>query len=196
MFFRQVIGIPVGANCAPLLADLFLCSCESEFLDNVVGGDHRRLARLFSLCCRCMGGLIVFNGRGFGDCVREICPSQLAVGGFGASGGLVGCLDLAFVVESNDRLCTGLCNKRGGFGFHIVGFPFLSGGVPSISSCGVCVSQLVGCVGCCSCCGGFGCRRKLLVGGLLSRGCEVEHLEIHLRIFVADVLISLGGVGG
>ena len=29
--FRQVIGIPVETNCAPLLAELFLYSYESEF---------------------------------------------------------------------------------------------------------------------------------------------------------------------
>ena len=29
--FRQVIGIPIGTNCAPLLADLFLYSYENEF---------------------------------------------------------------------------------------------------------------------------------------------------------------------
>ena len=28
---RQVIGIPMGVNCAPLLADLFLCSYENDF---------------------------------------------------------------------------------------------------------------------------------------------------------------------
>ena len=31
--FRQVIGIPMGTNCAPLLADLFLYSYGNEFLD-------------------------------------------------------------------------------------------------------------------------------------------------------------------
>ena len=29
--FRQVIGIPIRTNCAPLLADLFLYSYENEF---------------------------------------------------------------------------------------------------------------------------------------------------------------------
>ena len=29
--FRQTIGIPMGTNCTPLLADLFLYSYESEF---------------------------------------------------------------------------------------------------------------------------------------------------------------------
>ena len=31
--FRQVIGNAVGTNCAHLLADLFLYSYESDFLD-------------------------------------------------------------------------------------------------------------------------------------------------------------------
>ena len=31
--FRQMVDIPMGTNCAPLLADLFLYSYENEFLD-------------------------------------------------------------------------------------------------------------------------------------------------------------------
>ena len=34
--FHQAIGIPMGTNCAPLLADLFLYSYENEFLDNMI----------------------------------------------------------------------------------------------------------------------------------------------------------------
>ena len=48
--FRQVIGIRMGTNCAPLLADLFLYSYESEVLDNMIRGDHRIIARSFNLC--------------------------------------------------------------------------------------------------------------------------------------------------
>ena len=59
--FRQVIGIPMGTNCAPLLADLFLYSYENEFLDNMIRSGHRRLARSFNLCYRYTDDLIVFN---------------------------------------------------------------------------------------------------------------------------------------
>ena len=45
--FHQVIGIPVGTNCAPFLADLFLYSYESEFLDSLVRSGHRKLDRSF-----------------------------------------------------------------------------------------------------------------------------------------------------
>jgi hypothetical protein len=32
ILFQQVVGIPMGMNCAPLLADLFLYSYESELV--------------------------------------------------------------------------------------------------------------------------------------------------------------------
>ena len=34
--FGQIVGIPMGTNCAPLLADLFLYSYENEFLDKLI----------------------------------------------------------------------------------------------------------------------------------------------------------------
>ena len=43
--FCQVIGIPMGTNCAPLIADIFLYSYENEFLDNMIRSGHRRLAK-------------------------------------------------------------------------------------------------------------------------------------------------------
>ena len=45
--FHQMIGIPMGTNCAPSLVDLFLYSYENEFLDNMISSGHRKLGRLF-----------------------------------------------------------------------------------------------------------------------------------------------------
>ena len=50
--FRQLIGIPMRTNCAPLLAEFFLYSYENEFLDIMIKSGHRRLARSFNLCYR------------------------------------------------------------------------------------------------------------------------------------------------
>ena len=63
--FRQVIGIPMGTNCAPLLADLFPYSYENEFLDNMIKSGHRRLARSFNLCCRYIDDLFFSITRSF-----------------------------------------------------------------------------------------------------------------------------------
>ena len=34
--FQQTIGIPMSTNCAPLLADLFLYSYETEFIQKLL----------------------------------------------------------------------------------------------------------------------------------------------------------------
>ena len=70
--FSQMIAIPMGTNCAPLLADLFLYSHENEFLDNMIRNGHRSLARSFNLCYRYMDDLIVFNNKKFLDYLRDI----------------------------------------------------------------------------------------------------------------------------
>ena len=92
--FRQVIGIPMRTNCAHLLADLFLYSYESEFLDNMTRGGHRKLARSFNLCYRYIDDLIVFNNKKFGDYVKEIYPSQLTVEKAKTSDDLANYLDM------------------------------------------------------------------------------------------------------
>ena len=75
--FFQVIGILMGMNCAPLLADLFLYSYENEFLDNMIRSGHWRLAKLFHLYYRNTDDLIVFNNKKFWDYLKEVHPSQL-----------------------------------------------------------------------------------------------------------------------
>ena len=40
--FRKMVDIPVGTNCPPLLADLFLYSYENEFLDILIKEDKRK----------------------------------------------------------------------------------------------------------------------------------------------------------
>ena len=50
--FYQAIGTAMRATCALLLADLFLYSCENEFLNNMIRSGHRGLTRLFTLCYR------------------------------------------------------------------------------------------------------------------------------------------------
>ena len=35
--YRQVVGIPMGTNCAPLIADLFLFCYERDFIMSLSG---------------------------------------------------------------------------------------------------------------------------------------------------------------
>ena len=141
--YHQMIGIPMGTNCAPLLADLFLYSYENEFVDNMIKSGHRRLARSFNLCCRYTDDLIVLNNKKFLDYLKEIYPSQLTVEKANKSDHLADYLDLTFIIDSGGKLSTRLYDKRDDFDFHIVNFPFLSSNIPSGPSYDAYISQLI-----------------------------------------------------
>jgi hypothetical protein len=40
--FQQSVGIPMGTNCAPLSADLFLYSYEAEFVQKLLGDNNEK----------------------------------------------------------------------------------------------------------------------------------------------------------
>ena len=181
--FRQVIGIPLGTNCAPLLSDLFLYSYENEFLDNMIRSGHRRLARSFNLCCKYTDDLIVFNNQKFLDYLKEIYPSQLAVKKANKSDHLTDYLDLTFIIDSGGKLSTWPYDKPDDFDFHIVNFPFFSSNIPSGPSYGIYISQLIRYARCCSHYDDLRYRYKCLVDRLLSQGYIALRLEKSLKKF-------------
>ena len=92
----------MGTNCAPLLADLFLYSYESEFLDNMIKVDIGNLPGHSIYVTDNIDDVIVFNNKKFGDYVKEIYPSQLTVEKANTSDDLANYLDLTFIIESNN----------------------------------------------------------------------------------------------
>ena len=167
--FRQVIGIRMGTNCAPLLADLFLYLNENEFLDNMIRSGHMRLARIFNLCYRYTDDLIVFSNKEFLDYLKEIYPPQLTVQKANKSDNQADYLDLTFVIGSGDKISTRLYGKRDEFDFHIVNFSFLSSNLPSGRCHGVYISQLIRYARCCSHYDDFRYRHKCMVDRLLHK---------------------------
>ena len=50
--FQQIVGIPMGTSCAPLLADLFLYSYEAEFIQSLLSTGGKQLAFRFNFTYR------------------------------------------------------------------------------------------------------------------------------------------------
>ena len=46
--FQQIVGIPMGTECAPLLADIFLYSYEAEFIQSLFSNRKRKLESQFN----------------------------------------------------------------------------------------------------------------------------------------------------
>ena len=77
--FQQVVGIPMGTNCAPLLTDLFLYSYESEFLHNLVKDKKIHEARAFNFTYRYIDGVLSINNPRFSEFLPLIYPSELEI---------------------------------------------------------------------------------------------------------------------
>ena len=58
--YRQVIGIPMGTDCAPFLANLYLYTLEFDFLDKMTR-KNIYIARKFSHSFRYIDDLIMLN---------------------------------------------------------------------------------------------------------------------------------------
>ena len=97
------------------------------------------------------------------DYLKEIYPSQVTVEKANKSDHLADYLDLTFIIDSGGKLSTRLYDQHDDFDFHIVNFPFLSSNIPSGSSYGVYISQLIRYAQCCSHYDDFRYRHKCLV---------------------------------
>ena len=104
--FRQMVGIPMGTNCAPLLADLFLYSYESEFLDKLVKEGKRKLARKFNLSYHYIDDLISFNDKRFKEFISDIYSKELTVSETTESTSIASHLDLLFIRDKSNNITT------------------------------------------------------------------------------------------
>ena len=106
--FRQTVGIPMGTNCAPLLADLFLYSYENEFLDKLIKEGKRKLARRFNLSYRYIDDLISFNNKRFKEFISDIYPKELTISETTESTSVASYLDLLFTRDRSNNITTKL----------------------------------------------------------------------------------------
>ena len=104
--FQQMIGIPMGTNCAPLLADLFFFSYENELLDKLIKEGKRKLARKFNLSYHHTDDLISFNNKRFKEFISDIYPKELTISETTESTSIASYLDLLFIRDKSNNITT------------------------------------------------------------------------------------------
>ena len=175
--FRKMVGIPMGTNCAPLLADLFLYSYKHAFLDKLIKEGKRKLARKFNLSYYYIDDLISFNNKKFKEFISDIYPKELTISETTESTSVASYLVLLFTQDKNNNITTKLYDKHDAFGFHTVNFPFISSNIPSAPAYGVYASQLICYANCCSNYSDFLLCHRALVTRLLSQSYKINHLS-------------------
>ena len=174
--FRQTIGIPMGTDCAPFLANLFLYYYEFKYMDRMCKENYS-LAKKLSFTWRYIDDLITLNSDGYFDEIRtDIYPESLKLNKENADDSHASFLDLNITVK-NEIFHTSLYDKRDAFSFNIVNFPDLSGNIPKKSSYGVFISQLLRYAIACKDFKDFECRCKILIRKLMTQYYDVNILK-------------------
>ena len=181
--FQQIIGIPMGTNCAPLLADIFLYSYEAEFIQSLLSAGKKRLASQFNFTYRYIDDVLSINNSDFENYLGQMYPPELAIKDTTESNTSASYLDLLLSIGRDGQLHTSLYDKRDDFNFHITNFPFLSSNIPSSPAYGVFISQLIRYARACSSYWCFILRAMWLSNKLLGQGYVKERLKSSLRKF-------------
>ena len=139
--YRQNVGIPMGTNCAPLVADLFLFCYERDFMLPLSEENQSRVIEAFNSTPRYLDDLLNIDNNFFDSMVNRIYPSELQLNKANVSDAEASFLDLHLSI-SDGFVKTKIYDKRDDFDFDIVNFPFLDGDVPRSASYGVCIFNL------------------------------------------------------
>ena len=131
--YRQNIGIPMGTNCAPLVADLFPFCYERDFMKSLTKGKRYDLIDAFNSNSRSPDELLNIDNIHFEHLVHRIYPAELQLYKANASDTEAAFLDLNLSIH-NDIVSTKIYDERDDFSFDIVNFPFLDGDVPRRST--------------------------------------------------------------
>ena len=75
--YRQIVGIPMGTNCAPLVADLFLFCYERDFMLSLSDNNQADIIEAFNSTSRYLDDLLNIDNPYFEQMVGQIYPTEL-----------------------------------------------------------------------------------------------------------------------
>ena len=159
--YRQIVGIPMGTNCAPLVADLILFCYERDSMLSLSDNNQADIIEAFKSSSRYLDDSLNIDNPYFEQMVGQIYPTELQLN----------------KANSSDTVSSKIYDKRGDFNFEIVNFPFLDGDVPRSPSYGVYISQLIRFARVCSNVDDFNNRNLFLTAKLLKQGYRYHKIR-------------------
>ena len=143
-------SIPMGTNCAPLVANLFLFCYEKDFMKDLSNDNQADIIKAFNSTSQYLDDILSNDNPYFEGMVNQIYPPGIQL--------------------NKTNTYFKIYDKRDDFDFDIVNFPFLDGDVPGRPSYGVYISQLIRFARVCSHVEDFNTRKKCLTAKLLKQG--------------------------
>jgi hypothetical protein len=134
---QKSVGILMGTNCAPLLADLFLYSYEAECIKNFNMRRKNILLWPSIFTFRYIDDVLSINHNKFHSSVDSIYPNQLEIKDITECSTSALYLDVLLKWDINGKIKTQLYDKQDDFNFSIVNLPHPCSNIPASPACGV-----------------------------------------------------------
>ena len=77
--YRKNVGIPIGTNCAPLVADLVLLCYERDFVLSFSDNNQTDINEAFNSTSRYLDNLLNIDNPYFEQMVGQIYPTELQI---------------------------------------------------------------------------------------------------------------------
>ena len=102
----------MGTNCAPLLADMFLYSYETDFIQGLLKNNEKKPARSFNFTFRHIDDVLSLNNSRFGDFIDRIYTNELETKDSTDTDRSASYLDLHIEIDSEGRFKTNLYEEK------------------------------------------------------------------------------------
>ena len=166
--YKQIVGIPMGGNACPFIADLYLSWCEYEYMAKIMKEDVA-LAKSLNYNSRYMDDIITINFSGFGQLANKIYDPSLILELSSVSGRRDAFLDL-YIRIHNNRFYHGIYHKVDDFSFEVISFPFPTSNISKFEGPKCFYSQIIRFARLCNNLQDFQTRLKLTYLKLVKRG--------------------------
>jgi len=174
--YRQIIGIPMGIDPAPHMANLYLYHDEFVYMEKLTKVNYGKALK-YNNTQRFIDDLFTMNNDGILEQDKDsIYHKDLQLNKENTSNEHATFLDLDIAIE-NGYVTTKTYDKREDFNFEIVSFPDLGGNIPERSAYGIFTAQIIRHAKNCSQRETFIARTKQLVDKLVHKGFQTTLLR-------------------
>jgi len=175
--YRQIIGIPMGTDPAPFMANLYLFYYEFQYMTRLTDEDFGVAKRFYGHTKRFIDDLVTLNNNShLEENWKNIYPHQLVLNKENEEDSKASFLDIDIQIKCS-CFDTKIYDKRDAFNFDIINYPDIKGNIPENPAYGVCVGQLLRIGRNTTNIVNFVSRAKLLITKLLNKGYNRQRLR-------------------
>jgi hypothetical protein len=186
---RQKIGIPMGTNCGPALANLYLYAYEAAYMDKLVESAQKDIACQFHMSFRLIDDVLSVDNPHFVDAISRpfelggMYPAALDLNDTTVSPTEVRFLGMS-VVDVEGKLCFNVFDKRREFPFTVCRYPHKCSLIPAYIAYGVFTGLLHRYYRICTQFEHFCWNASLLARTLVRQGWVMSRLRTIFRRFL------------